>query len=149
MLAAQSGNWTSDIKMWMDPSKPPMTSKSKDVYKMVLGGRYQESTHNGSMMGEPFTGVSTLAYDNAKKKFINTWIDDMGTGLMVMEGDYDAASKTLNLKGEMVDPTTGKDCKVRQVVTFVDDKNMSVEMYMNPPGLDKEFKTMEIKSVKQ
>lgn len=149
MLASQSGNWTSEVKMWMDPAAPPTVSKSKDVYRMILGGRYQECKHTGSFNGQPFEGISTLAYDNARKKFISSWIDNMGTGLMVMEGDYDPATKTLSLKGDMVDPTTGKNCKVREVVTFVDDKTMTMEMYNNPSGMDKEFKAMEIKSVKQ
>jgi hypothetical protein len=35
----------------------------------------------------PFEGISTLGYDNAKKTFFSTWIDNMGTGMMVMEGN--------------------------------------------------------------
>jgi hypothetical protein len=85
-----------------------------------------------------------MAYDNAKKVFISTWIDNMGTGIMTMEGTYDSTSKTMTMKGKMVDPTTGKDCDVREVMTFVDDNTQKMEMYCTMHG--KEMKTMEMVS---
>lgn len=30
--------------------------------------------------------MSLLAYDNARKLFISTWIENVGTGMMVLEG---------------------------------------------------------------
>lgn len=52
------------------------------------------------MMGMPFEGHGTLAYDNHRKMFVSTWIDNMGSGIMVLEGTYDDASKTLTLMGK-------------------------------------------------
>ena len=46
------------------------------------------------MMGMPFQGMSTMAYDNGKKTFMSTWIDNMGTGILETEGTYDAGTKT-------------------------------------------------------
>jgi hypothetical protein len=148
MMASWNGVWESDIQMWMDPSAPPTVSKSKAVNKMILGGRYQEAKHTGNMMGMPFEGVSTLAYDNAKKEFVSTWVDNMGTGIMVLKGSWDDGSKTLTLKGTTVDPSTGKDCEVRETMKIVDDKHQVMEMYMTPSG-GKEVKSMEIKSTKK
>jgi hypothetical protein len=125
---------------------PPEKSKSTSQNKMVMGGRYQVSNHTGNMMGMPFEGMSTLAYDNAKKVFINTWIDNMGSGMMVMEGPWDEASKTLTLKGKGVDPTTanGKEIEMRETFKIIDDNTQMMEMFA--PGPDgKEFKMMEIK----
>jgi len=144
MLASQNGKWSEEITMWMDPSKPPTKSVSSCVNAMVLGGRYQQSKHVGSFDGMPFEGISTVGYDNAKKVFVSSWVDNMGTGLMYMEGPWDPASKSMTLTGKMVDPSTGKECSVREIVTFIDDKNQKMEMYNTPAG-GKEFKTMEIK----
>jgi len=66
----------------------------------------------------------------------------MTTGIMNMEGSYDDASKTINLKGTQIDCTTGKDMDVRQTEKWVDDKTMVMEMFMTQNG--KEMKTMEI-----
>lgn len=148
MLAMQNGTWDNEMTMWMDPGKPPTTSKSVSVNKMILGGRYQQSTYTGQMMGEPFEGISILGYDNLKKKFVNSWIDNGGTGVMYMEGNYDPASKSITLSGTMPDPTTGKDCTMRQVISFTDNKHSTMEMYNTPAG-GKEMKMFEIKSVKR
>jgi hypothetical protein len=148
MMASWNGAWESDIQMWMDPAAPPVISKSKAVNKMILGGRYQEAKHTGNMMGMPFEGVSTLAYDNGKKEFVSTWVDNMGTGIMVLKGTWDDGSKTLTLKGASYDPTTGKDCEIKETMKIVDDKHQVMEMYMTPAG-GKEFKSMEIKSTKK
>jgi len=146
MIASWDGKWKQEVSMWMKPDAPPQTSTSTSENKMILGGRYQQSIHKGSMNGMPFEGMSTLAYDNGKKIFISTWIDNMGTGMMTVEGSWDAATKSLNMKGKCVDPTTGKDMDVREVLKVVDDKNQVMEMYMTENG--KEFKTMEIKATK-
>jgi hypothetical protein len=93
-------------------------------------------------MGQPFEGVGTVGYDNAKKVFVSTWTDNMGTGIMYMEGPWDEATKTITMKGKQTDPTTGKDMDVRQTVKIIDDKTQQVEMFSTQNGT--EFKTMEI-----
>lgn len=152
MMGAWDGNWTAEVTMWMDPSQPPMKSSGKSVNKMILGGLYQESVFNGTMkmpgddgkmMDVPFSGQGTLAYDNARKVFISTWIDNMGTGLMKLEGPWDDATKSMTMKGKMLDPTTGKDTDVREVVTIVDNNTQKMEMFCSMPD-GKEMKNMEI-----
>ncbi|HYV54140.1 MAG TPA: DUF1579 domain-containing protein [Chitinophagaceae bacterium] len=144
MLAKSNGEWNEDVTMWMDPAAPPQKSTSTATNTMIMGGRYQQSMHRGSFNGMPFEGMSLLGYDNAKKTFISTWIDNMGTGIMTMEGTYDPNTKTVTSKGHEVDPMTGKDMDVREVFTMVDDNTQIMSMYMTPAG-GKEFKTMEIK----
>jgi len=144
MLAKSNGEWNQEVTMWMDPSAPPTKSKSTCTNTMILGGRYQQSVHKGNFNGMPFEGISTLAYDNAKKMFISTWIDNMGTGIMYLEGKYDPVTKTVTSTGKTVDPMTGKDMAVREVFTMIDDNTQTMTMYMT--GEDgKEFKTMEIR----
>lgn len=143
MLAKDDGEWNSDITMWMQPGAPPQKYTGKSVNKMILGGRYQQSVHTGNMMGMPFEGISTLGYDNLKKVFMNTWVDNMGTGIMYMEGPWDPATKTVHLKGKMLDPSTGKDCDVRETFKIIDDNTQLMEMFVTKDG--KESKTMEIK----
>ncbi|HEX6915245.1 MAG TPA: DUF1579 domain-containing protein [Chitinophagaceae bacterium] len=142
LMARSNGTWEADITMWMHPDSPAVKTKGVAVYRSILGGRYQEGVHTGDMMGMPFEGRSILAFDNAKKVWLSSWIDNMGTGMMNMEGNYDEGTKTLSTKGKMVDPTTGKDCDVRETVTWLDDNTQKMEMYCNMHG--REFKTMEL-----
>jgi len=143
MLAKSDGEWNEDMSMWMAPGAPVQKSTATCINKMILGGRYQSSTHTGSFSGMPFEGVSTIAFDNAKKILITTWIDNMGTGLMVMEGKWDDKTKTLNTKGKQTDPMIGKDMIVRETLQIIDDDTQKMEMFMTPVG-GKEYKSMEI-----
>lgn len=150
MMASWAGTWDGESTMWMDPKAPPMVSKVKAVNRMILGGRYMESVNTGDMMGQPFEGRSTMGYDNFKKEFISTWVDNMGTGVMVMKGTWDEATKSLTLKGKMTNACTtdGKDTWVREVYKVIDENNHVMEMYGYGPDA-KEFKTMEIKMTRK
>ena len=143
MMARSVGTWAGNITMWMEPGAPPMTSVGEAKMEMILGGRYLQSTNTGNYAGMPFEGISITGYDNAKKAFFNTWIDNMGTGIMVLAGKWDEASKSIRFSGTMVDPASGKDLPVKETLTFVDEKTQVMEMYSSAGG--KEFKTMEIK----
>ena len=143
MMAAMDGKWNEEITMWMDPSQPPMKSTATSEYKMILGGRYQQSTVTGSFSGMPFEALSVMGYDNIKKVFVNSWLDNMGTGIMTLEGPYDEATKTITLTGTETDPTTGKQMKVRETLQLIDNNTQLIAMYNVAKG--KEVKTMEIK----
>lgn len=143
MVASWDGNWTCAVTSWMQPGAPPMTNGGTATNKMILGGRYQSSYFKGSFEGMPFEGMGTLGYDNAKKIFISTWVDNMGTGVMKLEGPWDAATKSMELKGIMIDPGTGKEAPVRETFVINDDNTQTMAMYAKGPD-GKEFKTMEI-----
>ena len=146
MLASSDGKWKTETTMWMEPGAPAQTSTGEATNKMMMGGRYQRTTHKSMMMGQPFEGEGTTAYDNAKKMFVSTWVDNMGTGIMQMEGPWDEASKSMTLTGKCTDPATGKETSMREVYKIVDDKHQEMEMYCTQNG--KEFKTMEMKMTK-
>lgn len=141
-LATLDGEWDADITMWMDPSQPPIKSKGTTTMKMIMDGRYQHSDHTGEFAGMPFYGQSLVAFDNAKKKFISTWIDTMGTGIMILEGTFDSKTKTMNLSGTMVDPISGADLNVKEVVTYTSEDSHKFEMFIVMG--DTEMKSMEI-----
>lgn len=147
MMAKWDGEWKEEITFWMDPNAPEQKMDAGCVNKMILGGRYQQSTHTGDFGGMPFEGVGTLAWDNIQKKFINTWVDNMGTGIMYLEGTWDAANKTINLTGSMTDAMSGKLVKVREVVKVIDDTTQEMTQYTEKDG--KEFKNMYIKMTKK
>lgn len=144
MMAKWDGEWTGEVTMWMYPGAPEQKSTSTAMNKMILDGRYQQSTHSGTMMDMPFNGVSTVGYDNHRKEFVSTWIDNMGSGMMVMKGPWDEATKTINLKGKVVDAGTKQDTDVRETFKIIDDNTQEMEMFMMMPD-GKEFKTMNIK----
>jgi hypothetical protein len=152
LLSSLDGNWTYTIKMWMnpDPSAKPQESKGTATRKSVMGGRYvmmdvsgkfQMPGEDGKMKEVQFKGMGLEGYDNVKKKFVGSWIDNMGTGIMFSEGDYDAATKTFTYTSEM-EPMPGMKSQVREVLKMTDTNHMMLEWYENQGGQEK--KTMEI-----
>ena len=150
LLAEFVGNWTYTVKMWMAPGAPPSESKGTAVSKAIMDGRYfvTENTGtfkmpgaDGKMKEMNFKGIATDGYDNAKKKFVSSWVDSMGTGIYLMEGSYDAASKTFTYTSEM-EMMPGAKTKMRQTIKVTDKDHRTFEFFEDR-GTG-ETKTMEI-----
>ncbi len=151
LLADLAGTWTYTVKMWMgDPNAKPEESTGVAVRKAIMDGRFFTLDVTGKMeMPGPdgkkkemtFKGMGVDGYDNVKKKFVGTWIDNMGTGVMMAEGTYDPATKTFNYASE-VEMMPGMKTKVREAIKVVDANHHVFEWYEDRGG--KEAKTMEI-----
>jgi hypothetical protein len=142
MIAKYDGTWNSAVSVWMTQGASPMTSKSVAVNTMILGGRYQQSKITGDYGGTPFEAFSLLSFDNAKKVFTSTWLDNFGTGTMTLEGVWDGPSKTITFKGKMYDPMSSKDIDVKQTIQYIDDNTFKTQMFVE--SASGELKTMEI-----
>jgi uncharacterized protein DUF1579 len=140
-MAKFNGTWEAEITSYMNPAAPDK-SKATNVMTTIMNGLYQVGDHSGNMMGMPFQGRSIMGYDNAKKMFVSTWVDNMGSGIIYMTGTYDDATKTLNLKGKQTNPMNGKDAGIREVMKITDDNTYTLEMYGDGPD-GKEIKYME------
>jgi Protein of unknown function (DUF1579) len=152
LLADLDGTWTYTIKFWMnpDPNAKPQESKGSATRKSIMGGRYvtmdvtgkmQMPGEDGKMKDVQFKGMAVEGYDNVKKKFVASWIDNMGTGIAFSEGTYDPASKTFTYNLEM-EPVPGMKSQVREELKVPDNNHMMLEWYENQAGQEK--KTMEI-----
>jgi hypothetical protein len=146
MIASWNGTWTGETTMWEKPDGEPIKSTGTAVNTTILGGRYQSAKHSGNMMGMPFEGTSTLGYDNVRKVFVSTWVDNWSTAIMYLSGPWDESTKTMTLSGKIADPSRpGKECNIREVFKIVDDNTQLMEMYGPDPATGKEYKMMEIK----
>lgn len=147
MMAKDVGNWDGDVTMWMSPDAPPSKSTMSSEVRMIFNGLYQEGINKGNFNGMPFEGRSIVAYNNATKKFEQTWIDNFGTGIMFLTGTYDSTNKSVTMTGTMFNPMTMKECTTRQVLKYIDDNTQMMEMYDNTFGPER--KTMEIKMTRR
>lgn len=103
-MARLEGEWDVVAKSWMPGVSEPEISEGEAEYEMLYGGRYLRQSYEGEFAGEEFVGEGTLAFDNAKKVYRGTWIDNMSTGLMVTTGTYDRTTNTLVETGESIGP---------------------------------------------
>src|SRR5437588_2779386 len=157
LLSSLDGNWDYAIKFWMnpDPNAKPQESKGTATRKSIMGGRYvmmdvsgkmQMPGEDGKMKDIMFKGMGMEGYDNVKKKFVASWIDNMGTGIEFSEGSYDPATKSFTYTSEM-EPVPGMKTSIREVIKIADDSHMMLEWYENQGGQEK--KTMEINYTKK
>lgn len=146
LMASWNGTWKDENTMWEFEGASPQTAEGTTVFSTIMDGKYQQSTHTGTMMGMPFEGHGLLAYDNALKEFVYTWIDNWGTGIMTMTGQWDEANKTMTLAGSMPDVNRpGKQCNMREVIRMIDENTQHMEMYGPDMKTGKEYKMLEIK----
>jgi hypothetical protein len=152
LLGDLGGSWNYVVKMWMsgDPTSKPDESKGTAVRKPMWEGRYFVTDVGGKMdMPGPdgkmkvfnFKGMAIDGYDNAKQKFVSTWLDNMGTGVMMSEGTYDPATKTFTYTGEYQETPEVKK-QIREVIKITDKDHHTMEWYENRGG--QEVKTMQI-----
>lgn len=143
LLGNMVGTFDAKVTAWMMPGEPPMNSTGTAVNSWIMGNRFVEQKFTGSFMGQPFHGLGYTGYDNVKKAYWASWMDDMSTGVMNSVGTTADGGKTWKFTAIMPDPMTGKDAPVEEHITIADKDHHTFEMWS--PGPDgKMMKMMEI-----
>ena len=100
------GSWTVESKGSMGEGQPEMVSKGT-IESTSLGGFWVMNRMTADFGGMGFTGVQTVGYDAAKKKYVGTWIDSTSGFMWKYEGFVDDSGKKLVLEAtgpDMLDP---------------------------------------------
>jgi Protein of unknown function (DUF1579) len=142
-LNALVGTFDAKVSMWPQPGAPAQVSTATSVDTWVLGNRYVEENVTGSFMGMPFQGIGYTGYDNGKKQYVGTWIDNFGTGVMTSTGTSADNGKTYTFTSNTTDPMTGKDMPGSQKMSVTDADHHTLEMWGPAPD-GKMFKMMQI-----
>jgi hypothetical protein len=140
------GTWATVTKSWMGPGEP-IVSNGVSTMELVFDGRYLREDFSCTMMDKPFKGIAIVGFDNVKQKYVSVWLDNMSTGMMMMEGTFDEATKKLTSWGEYLDPMMGKS-KMKSVMHEHSKDKRTFEMYRIMPN-GQEMKEMEITYTRQ
>ena len=112
------GEWDVEGEAFMGPDQPPMKCKGTESVR-AIGPFWTVSENKMKMMEQPMTGLLTLGYDPAKKKYVGTWVDSMTHHLWTYEGTVDKAGKALTLEAEGPSPVApGTTTKFKEVLEF-------------------------------
>ncbi|MGH7242974.1 MAG: DUF1579 domain-containing protein [Phycisphaerales bacterium] len=150
MLASGAGQWQGKNQMWMAPGMPPINSDSTATVSPVMDGRFTKIEFAGDMPGMgPFTGWGIYGFDNVSKKFVSTWIDNMGTGMMQGTGELSADGKVLTWTYNYNCPIAKKPVVMREIETFTGPNTKTLEMWSTDPKSGKEFKSMFIEMTRK
>jgi hypothetical protein len=151
ILAADEGTWDAAIKSYTNgPDSEPMVAKGVEVNTVLPGGLWVSSTFQADFGGMTFEGRGQFGYDPNKKKYVGSWIDSMSPALTVLEGSYDAKTKTLTYKGDGVCPIDGSKVAQRMVTTTKADGTREFVLYVTGTQTGgKEAKVMHIDYTKR
>ena len=151
LLAKDVGTWDATIKSWdKGPDSEPNVSEGVEVAKLMPGGLWLQTEFDFGKFGtQEFHGSGLTGYDTRKAKFVGTWVDSMTTEIMIMEGDYDSATRTLTTFSKGTSPS-GKPYDAKMVGKHEDDNTRVFTMSVKSEETKGEFiKMMEISTYKR
>lgn len=130
-MEAFVGTWDMTRKMNCgSPDGKPAESKGRAVKRIILGGRWLIDETKGEFMGQPHESISYLGYDNFRKRYVGSYIDNLSTMLFTSVGGVDADGIVFCAFGTMDEPMTGEVEKyIRYVSRIVDTDTHTFEIY--------------------
>lgn len=143
-LEAMIGTFDVAIRTWVDPSKPPIESSATSVSVWVLGKRYVQMMLAGKLVGEAFSGIGYIGFDNVTKLYEATWMDTGSTGMTWYKGGFDASGKSATMKASVPDTLTGQPTPLELRLKISDDGSHVSELWGKGLG-SKMFKMMELR----
>ena len=127
------GEWDVQCK-WMMPGEEVQNNKGTETAKIRLGGFWLVSNFKGEFNRKPFDGHAMTGFDPQAKKYVAVWFGSAGPTVMQFEGEADGSGKTFTLKGDCVDPKTGKKVPHRVVWEITDRDHRSERVFMVGDG---------------
>ncbi len=139
------GRWKTKTRVWMQgPGSPPMETEGTAEYKWILDGHYMLMETDGELMGQPHQGMGLMGYDNYRKQYTNTWLDNMSTAVYSSCGNFDPSGKVLTMYGSMDEPMTGEIGKTSKYVVRIIDDNKHIFEIHDPIFGEGKTKVMEM-----
>ncbi|MGC4059215.1 MAG: DUF1579 family protein [Chitinophagaceae bacterium] len=144
MLMTTAGHWQLEMKVWSSPkSQEVMTSLFECDTRPMAEGRFLVSEIRGMSGNMMYEAQSVMGYNATTQKFERLWFDNLSSGMLLLEGTYDDASKKINFTGATTDPRTHERIPMRQVLHLADPAKIVLEVFLQFKE-GKEFKSMEI-----
>lgn len=144
LLDPKVGTWNMRVRMFGAPGAPPQESTGTSTVQWILDGRFLSDTSTGESNGMPFRGAGLTGYDNLKKCYVSSWIDNFGTGILHAEGSYDARTKTFHYESEGPDLMyTNTYVPTRATEAWIDADHWVMQSFA-PDADGKEYLAMQI-----
>lgn len=144
------GKWDISTRMWFEgPAKPPMEVKATAEIKWILDGRFVQEDATCQMMGMSQKSIGVTGYDNLKKKYVITYMDNTSTAIYTGEGMLDESGKVMTLFGKFDEPMTGERDKVIKFVTRLIGPDKHIFEIYDLVGTPSEFKSLEMTYVRR
>lgn len=145
-LEPMVGSFRARTEFVMAPGIPPQYHDGISENRWVLGGRYLEQSYRGTAMGMPFEGIGYTGYDNPSKRYVGTWMDTFGTGLMISVGIGRPTDGKMAFATEAIEPS-GKKIHFESIIKVKDRDHHSYEMWTKSAA-GKRYRNMLVEYVR-
>ncbi len=140
------GDWkTKTTNYYPNPEEPTVT-EGKASFRLLLGGRFLQQRFQGEYDGKRYSGIGTTGYDKALEKYVGSWMDTMGTGIMHTTGIYNEDKHQMVETGTSTCPLG--EIKFRMVTDYESNDKFTFTMFMAMPGMP-EMKSMVMAYTRQ
>jgi len=136
VLERLAGTWNVEILFWPAAGAEPVKTVGMVVNEMIMDGRFLESRFKGTIDGRSFVGTGHEGYDDARGKYVSTWIDSLSTGMAYAEGAPTENPNVIVTRGTTADPATGAIRKTKNVTTIRSASVYTFEMFESADGED-------------
>ncbi len=117
------GTWEGTLTTYM-PGMPEQPVAAREVVE-AIGGFWTQSHFTCDFGGMAYLGTGCVGYDPARKKIVGTWCDNMSSYLAHMEGAMGPSGKSMVMRYDAPDDTTGVMTPHRIETTFEKDQYTS------------------------
>ncbi|MEM8680925.1 MAG: DUF1579 domain-containing protein [Planctomycetota bacterium] len=143
------GTFKAEVKMWMGPGEPHVTTGTMTNTR-VLGGRFLQQDYQGDAIDGPFPsfeGKGYWGYNTLTHRFEGFWIDTASTQMQTEQGSVNEAGTEWTMTGTVTCAGSGDPMSKRSVIRLIDRDHHQMETYFQ--GADgNEMKVMEIQYVR-
>jgi hypothetical protein len=115
VLENDVGVWDVEMEIHPGPGAAPILLTATATNRMV-GGRWLVGDHRAD---SGFEGHGVYGWDDAKGKYVGSWVDSMQTSIARSEGEWDPATRTMTFVVEV--NHDGRIVTYREVTEHRDD----------------------------
>lgn len=123
-----TGRWRVRQRDWRGTGTPWNDAQGFATWRPVLGGRFMQQELVTSLGNHPYHGLGLVGFDRDSGKYVGAWMDDFGTSLLPLQGDWDEGTRTLSLKG-YIGPQGDPRAQWVMKQIWSDNNHMTVEWW--------------------
>lgn len=142
-LLRMVGKWKTVMRDFMSKPGEVVETTGEATIKPILGGRFIRQQVTGMMAdNQKYVGTGISGYNNATQKYTGVWLDNMGTGIMTMEGTYDPETEQMVETGHYDGPMGKMTFRMTSKQVSDDEFRFTMHSKMSPDA--PEMKCMEM-----
>jgi hypothetical protein len=123
-----AGEYTTKESLYLPGTDKPQVSDGFATIKSEMGGRFLVEHNDGSLMGEPYTGVRIYGYNNGSKQYEGVWTYSGSTGVRLLSGSSKDEGKTIDFIANFRDDAAGLPRTMSVTLKLLDPDHFEVEV---------------------